>query len=242
VDDLHEALAASIEELTRPIDAIKHQAKTVTVGTSRSESELLGAPLVAAVQRIGIRRDRLAYRTLRTLAALGPAVVEVTGFTRYQVGRSDLTGAVVSVVDQGGSARGLRSRTENDPTLRGTKHRAVAQRDVIVAVGRGDARPVVIVPELKGREVVGLGLLHVRLADRLDAAVARGVLTGYGRPDRLAAIVDAVNELNPSFDDRVLGTISVAELLTSPIQILAGHWSCQSEGPDPLRQGVRSES
>ena len=33
---------AGIEELTRPVDAIKHQAKTVTVGISRSDESLLG--------------------------------------------------------------------------------------------------------------------------------------------------------------------------------------------------------
>ncbi|MDQ3107068.1 MAG: SIS domain-containing protein, partial [Actinomycetota bacterium] len=37
VDDLLDALNDAIDELTRPIDAIKHQAKTVTVGISRSE-------------------------------------------------------------------------------------------------------------------------------------------------------------------------------------------------------------
>jgi len=40
VDDLTGALTRAIEELTRPVDAIKHQAKTVTVGISRSDEEL----------------------------------------------------------------------------------------------------------------------------------------------------------------------------------------------------------
>ncbi|HMK95945.1 MAG TPA: SIS domain-containing protein, partial [Acidimicrobiales bacterium] len=35
--DLIDSLGSAIDELTRPIDAIKHQAKTVTVGISRSE-------------------------------------------------------------------------------------------------------------------------------------------------------------------------------------------------------------
>ena len=42
VADLLDALNAGIDELTRPIDAIKHQAKTVTVGISRSEDALFG--------------------------------------------------------------------------------------------------------------------------------------------------------------------------------------------------------
>ncbi|MEC7725050.1 MAG: SIS domain-containing protein, partial [Planctomycetota bacterium] len=46
VDRLTEALTTAIDELTRPVDAIKHQAKTVTVGISRSDEALLTASLV----------------------------------------------------------------------------------------------------------------------------------------------------------------------------------------------------
>ena len=49
VDDLTAALTRGIEELTRPVDAIKHQAKTVTVGISRSDESLLGSRLVQEV-------------------------------------------------------------------------------------------------------------------------------------------------------------------------------------------------
>ncbi|MCU1361641.1 MAG: glmS, partial [Ilumatobacteraceae bacterium] len=41
IDDLTAALTRAIEELTRPVDAIKHQAKTVTVGISRNDEGVL---------------------------------------------------------------------------------------------------------------------------------------------------------------------------------------------------------
>ena len=44
VDDLTAALSRGIDELTRPVDAIKHQAKTVTVGISRSRRGPAGPP------------------------------------------------------------------------------------------------------------------------------------------------------------------------------------------------------
>ena len=94
--DLVVALGRAIDELTRPIDAIKHQAKTVTVGISRSEDALLKAPLVSEALAVGATVESLGYRALRTLAALGPAVEEVLGFTRYKVhaaGRSPPPGA-----------------------------------------------------------------------------------------------------------------------------------------------------
>src|SRR5205814_10069520 len=85
ISDLTDALTDAIDELTRPVDAIKHQAKTVTVGISRSEDALLTVALVRELLRAGAGRDRLSYRALRTLAALDPAVAEVTGYTRYRV-------------------------------------------------------------------------------------------------------------------------------------------------------------
>ena len=59
VEDLTAALTTAIEELTRPVDAIKHQAKTVTVGISRSDETLLQVPLVQQVLG-GRRRARRA--------------------------------------------------------------------------------------------------------------------------------------------------------------------------------------
>ena len=143
VDDLTAALTQGIEELTRPVDAIKHQAKTVTVGISRSDETLLQSPLVRPVLAAGAPRDRLSYRTLRTLADINPAVAEVVGFIRYGIeGGAGAEGerATVAVVDRGGIARDIPSRTERSPELRGTKHPVAVERQVFVARGRGDGR------------------------------------------------------------------------------------------------------
>jgi glucosamine--fructose-6-phosphate aminotransferase (isomerizing) len=223
VEDVVSALTRGIDELTRPIDAIKHQAKTVTVGISRSEEALLGGPLVRSLLAAGARRDQLSYRTLRTLAALDPAVADVTGYTRYRVDGDPAARATAHVVDQGGSAIGLRSRTETHPTLLGTKRRAAETREVILTIGRSDGRSVLIVPEVKADQVTGIALLHVNLQDLLPVDVARAVLQGYG-PNRYAALVDAVTETSPRFDDDVLATVPVADLLTQPVNFLADRW------------------
>ena len=52
---------AGIEELTRPVDAIKHQAKTVTVGISRSDETR--AVLFVAVVFIMVRGSRVVQKT-----------------------------------------------------------------------------------------------------------------------------------------------------------------------------------
>ncbi|HTN80918.1 MAG TPA: SIS domain-containing protein, partial [Acidimicrobiales bacterium] len=222
VEDLSQALTRAVEELTRPIDAIKHQAKTVTVGISRSDETLLAVPLVQAVLDAGAPRDRLGYRSLRKLGALDAAVEAVIGFTRYRIDGDPLSDqAMIAVVDRGGIGRDLESRTERNPRLRGTKRRVAVEREVMAARGRSDGRTLVFVPEVKGSETTGITLLHVRWVRRLSAAAARIVLEGYGR---YGALVDAVTETEPTFRDDLLGTIDVVDLLTESLQRLADRW------------------
>jgi hypothetical protein len=42
---------------------------------------------------------------------------------------------------------------------------------------------------------------------------------------RYTALVDAVTEAQPDFDDLVLGRVPMIELLTQPVAVLARHWS-----------------
>jgi len=219
--DLMDALTTGIDKLTRPIDAIRHQAKTVTVGISRAEETLLQVPLVKEVLAAGIARDRVTYTTLRELAALDPSIERVTGYTLYRI-EGDVRGeAMVRITDRGGIARDLPSRTDRDPRLRGTKHRVAVEREVLVTRGH-DGRTLVIVPEVKGSEVTGIALLHVRFHDRLAADTMRSVLQGYR--DRYSALRDIVTETEPTFRDDLLGGISVESLLIDSIQALAGRW------------------
>ncbi|CAB4634283.1 unannotated protein [freshwater metagenome] len=226
LEDLVAALTAAIDELTRPVDAIKHQAKTVTVGISRSDETLMQVPLVKEVLSTGVSRDRLTYSTLRTLSALEPLVDEVLGYTRYAIeGHVDAAGrdeARVVIVDRGGLARDLQSRTTDDPQLRGTKRLVAVEHTVLVAKGRSDGRTVIIVPEIKDGETTGLSLLHVRLRDDLALPALRSVLQGYR--NRYAAIKHAVTETEPIFRDDLLTDVSVIELMTEPVNSLAEHW------------------
>jgi glucosamine--fructose-6-phosphate aminotransferase (isomerizing) len=217
VDELVVALTRAIEELTRPVDAIKHQAKTVTVGISRSDEGVVDRALVQATLRAGAGRDVLTYHTLKVLADLDPAVAEVTGFTRYRV--DDDT---ISIVDRDGISRDLLSRVDTDSRLVGTKHRVAESREVLVARGRRDQRTVIFVPEVKSGTCTGITLLHVRFHDRLDTATIKGVLQGYD--NRYSRLVDWVSETEGDFDESKLAELPVAEALIEPISDTADRW------------------
>lgn len=221
VDDLTLALTRAIEELTRPIDAIKHQAKTVTVGISRSDEGVLDRSLVQAVLATGTGRDVLSYRTLKVLADLDAAVEEVVGFTRYRI-EGDGSDETIAVVDRGGISRDLPSRVDRNPVLVGTKRRVAHEREVLVARGRTDGRTVVFVPEVKAGSTVGILLLHVRFYEYRPAAVMRAVLQGYDR--RYERLVDWVSETEGEMNDELLSTVPVADLLVLPISDVADRW------------------
>lgn len=223
IERLAEALTRGIDELTRPVDAIKHQAKTVTVGISRADEDLLAVPLVAALLGSDTPREHVGYRDLRTLAALDLAVGEVLGYTRYSIdGDSESDGATIEVVSQGGVAGGIASRTSSDPTLRGTKRQVADEKQVLVARGASDQRHVIITPLLRSGKTVGLTLLHVRFIDDPELAALRSILRGYRH--RYETLRDAVMETEREFRDELLQSMPVSELLTVPIQALAERW------------------
>lgn len=222
VDDVTAALTRAIEELTRPIDAIKHQAKTVTVGISRNDEGVLDRALVQEVLAAGAGRDRLSYRTLKVLADLDPAVEAVVGYTRYAIEGDPARGATISVVDRGGLSRDVPSRVDRNTELRGTKRRVASEKEVLVARGRSDGRTVIMVPEVKAGLCTGITLLHVRFHDRLPASVVRGVLQGYDR--RYDRLVDWVSETEGTFRDDLLADLPVTDLLITPISEVADHW------------------
>ncbi len=218
IEELTSALTQGIDELSRPVDAIKHQAKTVTVGISRGDEALFAVRIVRAILDTGVARDRLAYRDLRELQALDLAIDEVLGYTRYAI--EGLTnGATIRVVGQGGIAKGMSSRTDKNPALRGTKNTVASERRVLVAVGRSDDRSILLVPEVEKGLCTGLVLLHARFKGELDAATVRTVLNGYRQ--KYSKIRDAMAETNSEFRDEDLTRLSVLKLLTEPVLVIA---------------------
>ncbi|MGA0063885.1 MAG: SIS domain-containing protein [Ilumatobacteraceae bacterium] len=223
LDDVTAALTRAIDELTRPIDAIKHQAKTVTVGISRSDEGLLDRPLVQALLTAGASRDRVPYAVLKVLADLDPAVSQVIGFTRYRIeGDPHQPDATISIVERGGIARDLSSRVDTGNALVGTKRHVATSQQVLVARGRRDARTVVLVPETKGSQTTGITLLHVLFREFLPAPVMRTVLQGYD--DRYDRLVDAVTETEGSFREDRLAEVPVGDALILPITSTADLW------------------
>ena len=218
VNELASALTDGIDQVSRTIDTIRHQAKTVTVGTSRSDEEILTVPLVEALLQTGADRNSFSYNALRTVVALNPAISHVVGATRYAVADQS-----VAIVSRRGVSEGLHSRTDVDHQLLGTKLMVAEQQQVLAAVGRRDQRPFVLIPEVVDRKTIGLVLLHVEFREQLPAVEMSRVLDGYR--DRLSGLRNAVTEVRRDFDESLLGALSPLSLLTEPVDSLAEQWT-----------------
>ncbi len=217
-------LTRCIDQLTRPIDAIRHQAKTVTVGISRSDDTLLRSPSVSYILDAGIARDLLQFPVIRTLLALDEMIVTITGHTRYAVQGDAPSGeATLSIVEQQGSAKNLVSRINTNPILRGTKSLSAREQNVWITQGKSDGRIVILVPEVTRSKTTGITLLHIDVDESISVEARKRVLEGYKQ--RLFALRDAVTETQDSFDENKLGDISIVELLTDPVVVLANYWA-----------------
>jgi glucosamine--fructose-6-phosphate aminotransferase (isomerizing) len=139
-----------INALARPVDAIKHQAKTVTVGTSRI-LEKVGGLLFEALEKSGFSQNQLTTSNILVLRHLQPVVSHIKGTTIYKIADLNILGepteeSTIHVVSKEGSSAEIASRAESDSRLRGTKRIIVKNGNVFIGKGKRDGRSILAVP------------------------------------------------------------------------------------------------
>ena len=231
LEALRSSLTPAIDDLTRHIDTIKHQAKTVTVGISRHDQTLGRMSLATALLEAGAPDESISSEDRRTMSALDPFVDQVLGYVRYQLwcggdGPAPGDAATIRVLRAGGLCRDLQSRTVRAPLLQGTKYAVAVEGRLMAARGRTDGRVFIGVPEFSGGEVTALNLIHVRFRERAPAPEVRRLLSCYR--ERYSDLREQVLKKAPEFDDGLLAALSVEDLLIDPVSQLAERW--QSPG------------
>ncbi|MDO9110862.1 MAG: SIS domain-containing protein, partial [Desulfatirhabdiaceae bacterium] len=122
---LFHSLGEAINYMARPIDAIKHQAKTVTVGTSRMIEKIEGI-IFDILEESAIAISQLTSSNIRVLKNLQGIVSKINGAILYRIDGLNVLGEItdqtaISVKQKTGSLAPLTSRVETDSRLRGTK-------------------------------------------------------------------------------------------------------------------------
>jgi glucosamine--fructose-6-phosphate aminotransferase (isomerizing) len=239
--ELRDALGPAIDDLTRHVDTIKHQAKTVTVGISRHDQTLGRMSLAAALVEAGAPEESITAEDRRTMSALDPFVDQVLGYVRYRLwaggdGPPPGDDATIRVLRAGGLCRDLQSRTVRQPLLQGTKYAVAVEGRLTAARGRKDGRVFIGVPEWSDGGVSALNLIHVRFRDRAPAAELRRLLSGYR--ERYSGLRDQVLRRAPEFDDGLLAELPVEDLLVDPVAQLAERWQTAGNGGVSRASGV----
>jgi glucosamine--fructose-6-phosphate aminotransferase (isomerizing) len=220
-DLLDVTLGAAIDELTRPIDAIRHQAKTVTVGTSRKEKELKGL-IFDTLENLKFSAKNLTYRNVLTINRIQPALALIRGCTVYDVSGLDdqgnpEEGSMIVIRAKSGVAANMTSRADKPAPLMGTKRMLVSTGHIYIGRGKSDGVPIVIIPLLGENNIVDhLLLLHITYNETLTAMEKKEAL-GYRYND----IRNLINEYNLPWQDEYLESISLENLFSEQVEAIA---------------------
>ncbi|MDQ3276280.1 MAG: SIS domain-containing protein [Actinomycetota bacterium] len=219
IERIRSSLTAVIDELARPIDSVKHQAKTVTVGTSRGDSDLYDNDLVHTLREAGADERTLPFGVLDVLRAHAPLVERVTGVTRYRIQEGPDGQPWLRVLSKSGVAAGLPSRADTGTQLTGSKRRVVGLGIPRLVRGQRDDRVVLVVPEDVVGRVRTVSVLHVALHEYSRPGDLRRAMESVG--DRTEELVAAITETGPSFSVDDLARVPTASALLDPVETVA---------------------
>ena len=194
LQDALEWVNKGVEALLRPIDAIKHQAKTVTVGISR-KAEALPAPFASFLEELGVSPEEVRRVHRLLLGALAPLVEEVPGATLYALDGlgpegEPGPGTVIRVLQKAGSSRGIPSRADQGAPLEGSKWLAVKRSSLFFGRGGRDGRPVLVLPLYEKGRCRRLLLMHTPCRKDVEPSLLAAALRAFqGRLDEIEAEV-----------------------------------------------------
>jgi len=216
LDTFFAVMARGINAMSRPVDAIKHQAKTVTVGTSRISEKLEGL-LFDTLSAYDLTLAQLTNQNVLVLKHLQEIVKTIHGAILYRISHLDLLGEIteettIEIVRKSGVLAPIPSRVEADQRLKGTKKIIVRQGNVYIGKGRKDDRSILIIPLISdqaSRPDVIEYLLLLNIGFRSEVPLADRIKALGGKYEHIRSIVQ---ENNVAWEDRLLNLIEMEEL------------------------------
>jgi glucosamine--fructose-6-phosphate aminotransferase (isomerizing) len=234
LNSLFEFLGKSINGMSRPVDAIKHQAKTVTVGTSRITEKTEGI-LFDALADHAILNAQLINRNVLVLKNLQGVVGAIHGSILYRIGNLDLLGeptdeTTIEILRKQGVLEAIPSRVETDRVLKGTKRIIVRQGNVYIGKGRKDDRSIIVIPAIssnpdESNRIDRLLLLNIGFQENTPLGAKIKALGG-----KYEHIKNIVQENNIPWDDALLETVAMDELFGRSAEKIGDYIVNQNKG------------
>ncbi len=216
LNTMFEYLGESINRMARPIDAIKHQAKTVTVGTSRISDRVEGI-IYDVLFDYQFQVSQLIPSNVIVLRNLQGVVSKINGSILYRIHNLNLLGesteeTSIEVADKRGKLKSLDSRVEADKELKGTKRIIVREGNVYIGLGRKDGRSIIIIPiisdsALKPNIIEYLLLLNISFKEQAPLLIRTKALGG-----KYERIKNMVQENSITWNEKYLEEIELKEL------------------------------
>ncbi len=216
IHTLFECIGESINFMVRPVDAIKHQAKTVTVGTSRISEKLEGI-LFDTLAHHDIKVSQIISRNIIVLKNMQGIIAGIDGSILYKIGGMSLLGdltddTTIEVIRKEGVLKPIPSRVETDTRLKGTKRIITNQGNVYIGIGRKDSRSILVIPAISESSATPniieyLLLLNITFKEEIDLSVKKKALGG-----KFEHIKNIVQENSIQWDDSYLELIETKML------------------------------
>lgn len=219
---------ATIGETTRSIDSVRHQAKTVTVGTTRSgysQKSVTGQ----ALRDLGVSLDDIPSRVQYLLNLLDEAVSAIPSCVYYRLERivdmsTNAEQLYLRVTRKTGSAIDKESRFDNSAPISGTKALVVRRRQPLLVRGIRDSAPILVFPLMREGKPVEIVLLHLTLKTSSTEDIR----------SRLLAVLPQRRELLQSAIEEAKGSpITLSEISCLPLDVLL------FEAPDEVARTYR---
>ncbi|MBF0223901.1 MAG: SIS domain-containing protein [Desulfobacterales bacterium] len=224
LNKLFDCVGEAVTYMARPIDAIKHQAKTVTVGTSRIVEKMEGI-LFDVLTDYNFSTSQLINKNVIVLKNIQTIISEIKGSTLYKISGLNLLGeptddASIEVIDKRGSSKGLVSRVEKDKTLKGTKKIIVREGNVYIGKGRRDGRKMIVIPIISASpdtpNVIEY-LLLVEIEFKINVSLSFKIKALGGKYERIKSLVQE----NIQWKDDLIEFIQMDELFGNSAEKIA---------------------
>jgi len=227
LNNLFACLGAAINNMARPVDAIKHQAKTVTVGTSRIGEKMEGI-IFERLAAHSFNLSQMTNQNILVLRNIQEIIHSIEGAIRYRIGNLTLLGeptgaSTILVEKKEGVLNNLPSRVETDSTLKGTKKIIVREGNVYIGKGRKDDRSIVVIPLISTSADTPNLIDHLLL---LNVAFKKDVplpikIKALG--DKLEHIINIVQENSVIWKDENLEIVPTEELFGRSAEKIGEH-------------------
>ncbi len=214
-----------INFLTRPVDAIKHQAKTVTVGTTREIavsdiSKKETGIVFDYLYKNSINLSQISNANRSVIRKLTHVISDICGAIIYNVHGLNILGELtdnttISIIKKEGSLKDIPSRVESSNELKGTKKIIAKKKNVYIGIGRKDSRSILIIPARAAEDFdepdklqsVVLVLLNIIL--KSEVPLKKRIDALGGKYDHIKAVV---NEYDVPWKDHFLESLPIRDL------------------------------